>query len=84
MPFFHPGLCAVSSAAVRLYHVVDELKTMTEAQSHCIENYMDLATIRDLNTLKRTVHSLSLITSVRAMSQRVVQELMCRGIEESV
>ncbi|XP_034404962.1 macrophage mannose receptor 1-like [Cyclopterus lumpus] len=59
------GLCAVSSAG-RYYHVVHELKTMTEAQRHCRENYKDLVTIRDLEdledletlkTLKRPVHS---------------------------
>ncbi|XP_034392291.1 macrophage mannose receptor 1-like [Cyclopterus lumpus] len=57
------GLCAVSSAAGRHYHVVHELKTMSEAQRHCRENYKDLVTIRDLEdletlkTLKRPVHS---------------------------
>ncbi|XP_056271889.1 uncharacterized protein LOC130194756 isoform X2 [Pseudoliparis swirei] len=59
----YTGLWAVSPAAVRRYHVVDELKTMTEAQHHCRENHMDLATIRDqedletLKTLKRPIHS---------------------------
>ncbi|XP_068453816.1 putative C-type lectin domain family 20 member A [Clinocottus analis] len=61
------GLCAVSSAAVRQYHVVNELKNMTEAQRHCRENYMDLATIRDpqdLETLKATLSSSKMAASV--------------------
>ncbi|KAK9514704.1 hypothetical protein VZT92_025400 [Zoarces viviparus] len=40
------GLCAVSSE--RRFHLVPELKTMTEAQRHCRETYSDLATIRDM------------------------------------
>ncbi|TNN26599.1 hypothetical protein EYF80_063265 [Liparis tanakae] len=70
MPLVHPGLCAVSSAYVRRYFVVNELKTRTEAQRHCRENYMDLATIRDsedletLKTLKATFHSVSFMLSV--------------------
>ncbi|TNN23950.1 hypothetical protein EYF80_065927 [Liparis tanakae] len=70
MPFVLPGLCGVSSITVRRYYAVDELMTMTEAQSHCRENYKDLATIRDLEdlktlkTLKTTIHSVSFITSV--------------------
>ena len=71
----HAGLCAVSSAAVHRYHVVYDLKNMTEARRHCRENYKDLATIRDqedVETLKRTVDlskmaassSVSFMTSV--------------------
>ncbi|KAK9514750.1 hypothetical protein VZT92_025441 [Zoarces viviparus] len=52
------GLCAVSSE--RRFHLVPELKTMTEAQRHCRETYSDLATIRDMedvNTLNTMLQS---------------------------
>ncbi|XP_068588236.1 putative C-type lectin domain family 20 member A [Cebidichthys violaceus] len=62
------GLCAVSSPAERLYHVVYDLKTMTEAQRHCRDKYKDLASIRDMedvNTLNTAV-DLSLMVDSRA------------------
>ncbi|TNN56696.1 Macrophage mannose receptor 1 [Liparis tanakae] len=65
-----PLINNMTTAYVRRYFVVNELKTRTEAQRHCRENYMDLATIRDpedletLKTLKATFHSVSFMLSV--------------------
>ncbi|XP_017542521.1 macrophage mannose receptor 1-like isoform X2 [Pygocentrus nattereri] len=51
--FLLSAVCDVSTYAPHRYHFVDERKTWTEAQSYCRQNFTDLATINNMDELKK-------------------------------
>uniref|UniRef100_A0A3B1JA04 C-type lectin domain-containing protein n=1 Tax=Astyanax mexicanus TaxID=7994 RepID=A0A3B1JA04_ASTMX len=47
------AVCGVSPYVPHRYHFVDQSKTWTEAQSYCRQNYTDLATINNMDEMKK-------------------------------
>ncbi|XP_036420718.1 macrophage mannose receptor 1-like [Colossoma macropomum] len=51
--FLISAVCGVSAYVPHRYHIVNENKTWTEAQSYCRQNYTDLATINNMDEMKK-------------------------------
>ncbi|XP_049328996.1 L-selectin-like [Astyanax mexicanus] len=47
------AVCGVSPYVPHRYHFVDQSKTWTEAQSYCRQTYTDLATINNMDEMKK-------------------------------
>ena len=55
---FPPGLSLESTDTVRKYHYVDVARSWFEAQAHCREEYVDLATVTDREESDRLLRAL--------------------------
>ncbi|XP_053085633.1 macrophage mannose receptor 1-like [Pangasianodon hypophthalmus] len=64
--FFLSVICGIEAYIPHRYHFVNENKTWSEAQIYCRQKYTDLATMNNMQEMKKLNHTLKKETAERA------------------